>query len=70
LRSLFIVAEIILASALQRQESRGAHYREDYPSRDDQRYLAHTLAFFSTAGVEIRTRPVDLSLFEPQERKY
>ncbi|MEM8604891.1 MAG: FAD-binding protein, partial [Cyanobacteria bacterium P01_H01_bin.121] len=70
LRSLFVVAEIILTSALQRQESRGAHYREDYPDRNDADYLAHTLAFFSPAGVEIRSRPVDLSLFEPQERKY
>ncbi len=70
LRSLMVVGEVILASALQRRESRGAHCREDYPDRDDQSYLQHTLAYYSPAGVDIGYRPVTLTRFEPQERKY
>jgi succinate dehydrogenase / fumarate reductase, flavoprotein subunit len=70
LENLFTVGEIILNSALHRQESRGAHFREDFPQRDDQQFLKHTLAFHSSEGVNIQQRSVNLSLFEPQERKY
>ncbi|KPQ39288.1 MAG: succinate dehydrogenase/fumarate reductase flavoprotein subunit [Phormidium sp.] len=70
LENLLIVAETILYSAFNRQESRGAHFREDYPSRNDENFLHHTLAYHSAAGVEIVPMSVDLSLFEPQERKY
>lgn len=70
LQNLIIVGQTILAAALQRQESRGAHYREDYPQRDDANFLRHTLAYYSPAGIELKSRPVDLSMFEPQERKY
>ena len=70
LRNLMVVGRIILASAIQRQESRGAHCREDYPQRDDQRFLKHTLAYYSAAGVDISYRSVALGMFEPQERKY
>jgi succinate dehydrogenase / fumarate reductase flavoprotein subunit len=70
LRSLMIVGELILSSALNRQESRGAHYREDFPDRDDSNFLKHTLAYYSPAGVEIQYKPVSITMFEPQERKY
>jgi len=70
LENLLIVAQTILYSAFNRQESRGAHFREDYPSRNDENFLHHTLAYHSAAGVEIVPMSVDLSLFEPQERKY
>ena len=70
LENLFTVGEIIINSALHRQESRGAHFREDFPQRDDQQFLKHTLAFHSSEGVNIQQRSVNLSLFEPQERKY
>lgn len=70
LHSLLTVGEVILNSALHRQESRGAHFREDFPQRDDDRFLHHTLAFHSPEGVDIHQRSVNLSLFEPQERKY
>ncbi|MFZ4665182.1 MAG: succinate dehydrogenase/fumarate reductase flavoprotein subunit [Prochlorotrichaceae cyanobacterium] len=71
LQSLFTVGEIILHSALHRQESRGAHFREDFSDRDDANFLHHTLAFMTPEGaIEIEKRSVDLSLFEPKERKY
>lgn len=71
LQSLLAVGEIILSSALNRQESRGAHCREDYVDRDDVNFLQHTLAYYSpAAGVEIRYMPVTITRFQPQERKY
>ena len=70
IESLVVVAQTILNSALQRQESRGAHSREDFPDRDDPNFLKHTLAYYSPAGVEIRHMPVALGMFEPKERKY
>ena len=70
LRSLMVVGEIILTAALNRQESRGAHCREDYPARDDAKFLYHTLAYYSTAGIDLNNLPVKITMFEPQERKY
>jgi succinate dehydrogenase / fumarate reductase flavoprotein subunit len=71
LRSLFIVGELILTSALHRRESRGAHCREDYPNRDDEQFLHHTLAAIAPdQSVQLEALPVNLSMFEPQERKY
>lgn len=70
LQNLLLVGEVILTSALNRRESRGAHCREDYPDRDDTNFLKHTLAYYSPAGIDIRDRPVTITLFQPQERKY
>ncbi|MFW6358026.1 MAG: succinate dehydrogenase/fumarate reductase flavoprotein subunit [Chroococcales cyanobacterium] len=70
LRSIMIVGETILASALNRQESRGAHSREDYPTRDDSKFLQHTLAYYSPAGIDVHYMPVVINQFEPKERKY
>lgn len=70
LRSLMLVGELILTSALHRQESRGSHAREDYPDRDDQRFLQHTLSYYSSAGIELQYMPVVITQFQPQERKY
>ncbi len=70
LQNIIIVGELILASALNRQESRGSHAREDYPSRDDTDFLQHTLASISSGGVNIDYLPVVINMFEPQERKY
>jgi succinate dehydrogenase / fumarate reductase flavoprotein subunit len=70
LRSLMVVGEVILASAINRQESRGAHSREDFPERNDANFLKHTLAYYSPAGIDLQYKPVAITLFEPQERKY
>ncbi|MBD1998744.1 succinate dehydrogenase/fumarate reductase flavoprotein subunit [Leptolyngbya sp. FACHB-541] len=70
LQNLLIVGEIILTGALNRQESRGAHCREDFADRDDTNFLKHTMAYYSPAGIQIGDRPVAITMFEPQERKY
>jgi succinate dehydrogenase / fumarate reductase flavoprotein subunit len=70
LRNLMVVGQMILTSALNRQESRGAHSREDYPERDDGNFLKHTMAYYSPAGIDIQYRPVTITMFEPKERKY
>lgn len=70
LKNLMRVGQMILSSALERRESRGAHAREDYPDRDDANFLKHTLAYYSPTGIDIRYRPVTITRFEPKERKY
>ncbi len=71
LRSLMRVGEIILTSALNRRESRGSHFREDCPDRDDEKFLQHTIASYSPeAGVSIDYMPVVVNQFEPKERRY
>ncbi|HEY7351089.1 MAG TPA: succinate dehydrogenase flavoprotein subunit [Ktedonobacterales bacterium] len=63
-------SEATIAGALARKESRGAHYREDFPKRDDANFLKHTLAYREMNEIELRYKPVALGTFEPQERKY
>jgi succinate dehydrogenase / fumarate reductase flavoprotein subunit len=63
-------AEAILASALTRQESRGAHFREDFFERDDDRWLRHTLACPTVDGLKMNDKPVTVTFFEPQARTY
>jgi fumarate reductase flavoprotein subunit len=65
------VAETIVYSALRREESRGAHQRRDFPARDDQRYLAHSLAFRNADGsCRIDYLPVTITRWPPGERVY
>jgi succinate dehydrogenase / fumarate reductase flavoprotein subunit len=65
-------AEATVDSALAREESRGGHFREDFPSRDDKKFLSHTLAYRGEDGgvKELRYKPVVITEFEPKERKY
>ncbi|MDO8142825.1 MAG: FAD-dependent oxidoreductase [Candidatus Brocadiales bacterium] len=64
------VAEAVIAGALAREESRGSHFRTDFPKRDDAGWLKHTLAYFSPEGVRLDYKPVNIGPFEPKERKY
>ena len=75
---LLDLAEVVVYSARSRQESRGGHFREDYPTRDDENWLIHTMAYLtgdahsSLAGDHIRldTKPVVITNYQPMERKY
>ena len=64
------VAAAVIAGALARQESRGSHFRTDFPKRDDATWLKHTLAYFTPEGARLDYKPVNIGPFEPKERKY
>lgn len=70
LGSLLTVAEVMVAAAQARQESRGAHIRPDYPSRDDVRWLQHTVATFRPAGPRLEFRPVVITKWKAEGRRY
>jgi len=63
-------AECIVEGALAREESRGAHARRDFPNRDDERFLQHTFAYRTESGPRLEYKPVTITRFQPQERKY
>ncbi len=67
---LLDLADVLVESALARQESRGGHYREDFTKRDDANWLKHTLAYQGEKAVEFKYKPVTITKFQPQERKY
>ncbi|MFC1891924.1 FAD-binding protein, partial [Thermodesulfobacteriota bacterium] len=70
LRNLLDLALITAASACNREESRGAHSRDDFPDRDDSVWLKHTLAFLEGDNVRLDYRSVDTSIWEPKPRTY
>ncbi|NQX27096.1 succinate dehydrogenase flavoprotein subunit [Microbacteriaceae bacterium VKM Ac-2854] len=75
---LLDLAEVVVYSARNRKESRGGHMRDDYPKRDDENYMQHTMAYLSgdahssDAGDHIRLdwKPVRMTRYQPMERKY
>lgn len=70
LESLLYLGEITAKGALARRESRGSHYRTDYPKRDDTEWLRHTIARLEGDEVVFSHSEVDVSRYEPEERKY
>ena len=70
LRNLLDLSLLTAAAALNRQESRGAHSREDFPDRDDDNWLKHSLAYLNGDTVRIEYKTVDTSVWEPKPRTY
>jgi succinate dehydrogenase / fumarate reductase flavoprotein subunit len=68
--SMLMVAEVVIAGALARTESRGSHFRRDFPKRDDERWLKHTLAFFTADGPSLEYSEVKITKYKPAERHY
>ncbi|MGJ5610014.1 succinate dehydrogenase flavoprotein subunit [Micrococcus luteus] len=74
---LLDIAEAMTLAALGRKESRGGHYREDYPDRDDENFMAHTMIYRDETaemegvkGIRFETKPVVVTRYQPMERKY
>ena len=70
LESNLMIAEVITLGALNRTESRGSHFRRDYPKRDDINWLKHTLANYTPEEPKLSYKDVDTSHFKPVERRY
>jgi succinate dehydrogenase / fumarate reductase flavoprotein subunit len=71
LGNLLDLAEVATLGAIDRQESRGAHMREDFPDRNDDDWLKHTFAHRAEDGaIDLRYKPVTITKFQPKERVY
>jgi succinate dehydrogenase / fumarate reductase flavoprotein subunit len=70
LESMLELCEVIVVSALNRKESRGSHFRLDFPKRDDEHFLKHTLAHGTIDGPRLEYSDVKIIKYQPEERKY
>ena len=70
IENLLDLAESLVTAGLARQESRGGHARTDFPERDDEKWLKHTLVQYSPEGPKLSYKPVVISKWKPVERKY
>ena len=67
---LFDLAEVLAYTALERNESRGGHFREDYPERDDKKFMVHSMAYKNGDKIKLGWKPVTITNYQPMERKY
>jgi succinate dehydrogenase / fumarate reductase flavoprotein subunit len=70
LSNMLKVAEVIVYSALHRRESRGAHFRSDFPERNDKKWLVHSFINETPTGFQVAYKPVTITRFAPQARSY
>ena len=70
LENMLILARVVTVGALARNESRGAHYKPDFPERDDANWLKTTRAKWVNNDVQLHYEPVDISLIQPRPRRY
>jgi succinate dehydrogenase / fumarate reductase flavoprotein subunit len=70
LANMLELARVITLGALNRNESRGAHYKPEFPDRDDENFLKTTIAEYSGEGPVFSYDPVDISLIKPRKRDY
>ncbi|MEY2675308.1 MAG: hypothetical protein RL645_45 [Actinomycetota bacterium] len=74
---LLDLAEVLAYTALERRESRGGHFREDYPERNDKKFMLHSMAYLSDKpakkpgdNIKVDWKPVTVTNYQPMERKY
>jgi succinate dehydrogenase / fumarate reductase, flavoprotein subunit len=74
---LLEIAEVVTVAAIHRKESRGGHFREDFPNRDDENFMHHTMTYLDASseaegiqGMRLETKPVVVTRYQPMERKY
>jgi succinate dehydrogenase / fumarate reductase flavoprotein subunit len=70
LENMLLLARVVTLGALQRNESRGAHYKPDFPERDDANWLKTTRAKFSDGEIRLTYEPIDISQIPPRPRRY
>jgi succinate dehydrogenase / fumarate reductase flavoprotein subunit len=70
LEAMLKIAEVVAVGAIERRESRGSHKRNDYPDRDDENFLKHSLVNMKDGELVLNYKPVKLGMFKPKERVY
>ena len=67
---LLDLAEVLAFTARERRESRGGHFREDYETRNDEKFMVHSMAYKTESDIKIDWKPVTITNYPPMERKY